>query len=331
MDQLWAHYMSPAQLQDFLTRRNHAHYRGAFSEIAELEEENLNSEFNSKPSNDYVDNQQGKHDISNDCHSEEGDPDQSHTPHSFNYESDTEEYREFIPKSSKALRLPHPELINSTDDHLKPPSISIHNDVQNEIHEIDLSGRSSSEDSRTKRNSEFLIDTKKKNTKNNSESGKYRYTPPFTDRKTPQKVRSKSRTQSGGSNHKSWTSRLSKEANLTKPTSARTQTSVQDISSAYKKTKRDQQSLTKAESQNSTTKAKLNPENSVDIKMEERLHEFKILKESFLKSVFSKTKEEPAKTHSKNGFYSVKFVNSSFEERSTATKRDNSPLRAKQK
>jgi len=215
--------------------------------------------------------------------------------------------------------------------YLKPPINVTHFEAQNELHEIVLSDRSSSEESETKMDNEYLMENRRKDTKTHFGPVKNKLTPAFTDRTTPQKTRSKSKTHSGGSNQRSWTSRLSKDASLTKPSSSRTQTSVQDITSTYKKSKRDPQSLSKIESHLSGVKAKLNSDNSSDLKMEERLREFKILKESFLKSVFSKTKEEPLKNPPKNGSHTVKFVNSSFEERSTAAKRDESPPKSKLK
>ena len=46
--------MNPDRLEQFLMDKNNELNRGNFSEIVELEEENFNSEFTSKPSNDMV-------------------------------------------------------------------------------------------------------------------------------------------------------------------------------------------------------------------------------------------------------------------------------------
>jgi hypothetical protein len=54
VDQLWAHHMNPDRLEQFLASKTNEINRGNFSEIVELEEENYNSEFTSKPSNDLV-------------------------------------------------------------------------------------------------------------------------------------------------------------------------------------------------------------------------------------------------------------------------------------
>ena len=50
--------MHPIRLEQFLAEKNNEINRGNFSEIVELEEENYNSEFTSKPSNDMVDSKE---------------------------------------------------------------------------------------------------------------------------------------------------------------------------------------------------------------------------------------------------------------------------------
>jgi hypothetical protein len=272
-------------------------------------------------------NQVGNHDLSHEAPSEDANQDRIRTPRSLNREEDLNEGTQFVAKSYKALRLQPQDYEGTNDIYLKPPIDSTHWKLQNEVHEIDLSNNSNPDDVEPKARDEYLPPTKSEEAKPQPLQPRNKLTASAIERTTPQKTRSKSKTHSGGSNQKSWSSRLSKEAVLTKANSSRTQTSVQDITSTYKKNRRDPQSLAKIESQLSGSKTKTALDNSTDQKMEERLREFKILKESFLKSVFTKAKQEPAKQPPKNNSHHVKFANSSFEERSTAARKDESPLR----
>lgn len=294
--------MAPPKLRQFLAERNFEHNRGAFSEITELDEENINSEMLSKPSIDH----NNLNDLSNDDLSYHNPT----TPKSFN-ENSPYDLDEYYPISSKVLKVPP-----SQSSSFKKPESKLRNEYRIETDNSNKVTTMSDNSLIEEPDQDQNLNGLPRSGRHISFSHKSKQPPPSSDKILKPKSRSKSKPLPNSSVvSKLFQSRPSKDIIFPKQHSARTAQPHFETISSIKKSRKDNQSSSRTNSHSANQRRRVATEASVDFKVDERLKEFKMLKESFLKSLFLKSKEENTKHGVRGKSIPKKNPNSSFEER----------------
>jgi len=295
--------MAAPRLRQFLSERNYEHNRGAFAEIAELEEENINSEMLSKPSFDH----NNPDDLSND------DLSYNHpiTPKSFN-ENSSYDLEEDYPASSKVLKPPLSETAN-----FKKPEKMLRKEnraeIDNSIKVTPKSNISFNEDTELELNLHGLPESGKHISFSNKDK---QPPPPLAEKMARSMLRSKSKpVPSASVVSKLFQNRPSKDIAFPKQNSARAPNLHFETINTTKRGRRDNPISARTNSHSANQRKRVATESGVDFKVDERLKEFKMLKDSFLKSLFNKSREDNAKQGIRGK--SIPKANSdlSFEER----------------
>jgi hypothetical protein len=302
--------MAPPRLKQFLADRNLEHNRGAFSEITELDEENINSEMLSKPSIDP----NNLHDLSNE--------DLSHynptTPKSFD-ENSPYDLEEYYPSSSKVLKVPHPQSVQ-----FKKPDKSHRNEIRVDTDNSNKVTTMSENALTEEAESDHLLTGPPRSGKHISFNHRSKPAHPLTDRSSRPKPRSKSKPLPNSSVVSNiFQNRPSKDNVFPKQQSARTPHPHFETITNIKKNPRDNKNSSRTNSHSANQRKRITTESNLDFKVDERLKEFKMLKESFLKSLFSKSREENTKHGLRRRSNSKVKGNTSFEEGVRASRENN--------
>jgi hypothetical protein len=143
--------------------------------------------------------------------------------------------------------------------------------------------------------------------------------PKRTPRQAERPNKSSSQTrrpkESGVNGTKVWQHRQNKEIGVIKQfTNKHSLSTVDNSTTTTRKSRRDQPTTAKIDSHPSYDKDKNGPDVLSNFKVEDRLREFKMLKESFLRSVFTKSKDDHAKPGSRLP-PTRHFTNKSFDEK----------------